>query len=218
MTCCVTLSVMLAKAQRRFAAAFAGTTSIRTRSSRAPSGNRSVRDRKSRAFGDEKVIAERYLLGREFTVAFLGNEVPFVLPISELTFRYGEQKYRPILSYQMKWVIESEERQAFRRICPAQLPSKMEKQLVDICASAYRICCLRGYGRIDVIWDTNTDSPYVIDVNANPDITKDQGLPYMNQLSRVGRTHYQVRIGRAYTGQIGSFAEFACLNLRQHGC
>lgn len=136
-------------------------------------------------FGANGVLVERYIEGREYTVAMLGNADTEVLPMSELTFVNSPAGYRPILSYQMKWVMNSAERRAFQRICPAHPAPEAADQIITACRLAYRAIGLSGYGRIDVRYETATQTAYVIDVNANPDITDAQGLPFMAQVAGI---------------------------------
>jgi D-alanine-D-alanine ligase len=135
--------------------------------------------------GTTQLIAQRYIEGREFTVGFLGTQDPQVLPLAEMTFTGLQSDFRPILSYQMKWVMDSPERRAFRRICPPQISDQMSERIIAAARQAYLHCGLQGYGRIDVRWDTHEEKPYVIDVNANPDITDGQGFPVMAQINGI---------------------------------
>ncbi len=135
--------------------------------------------------GHTQLMAQRFIEGREFTVGFLGTSDPQALPLAEMTFTDLPPGHRPILSYQMKWVMDSPERRAFRRICPPQIHARMSERIISVARQAYLICGLQGYGRIDVRWDTTSDKPYVIDVNANPDITDGQGFPVMAQIGGI---------------------------------
>lgn len=135
--------------------------------------------------GNTQLMAQHYIEGREFTVGFLGTQDPQVLPLAEMTFTGLPPGHRPILSYQMKWVMDSPERRAFRRICPPHISAQMSEQIVAAARQAYLICGLQGYGRIDVRWDAAASKPYVIDVNANPDITNGQGFPVMAHVGGI---------------------------------
>jgi len=117
------------------------------------------------------ILVERYIAGREISVGLLGNDCIEVLPLVEATFAAQPAGYRPIITYQVKWEPESGEHQRFRRICPAPLAPDLAKYIEVICRKAYQLIGLSGYGRIDIRLETDTSRPYIIDVNANPDLT-----------------------------------------------
>lgn len=139
---------------------------------------RAALGRAVRRFGSTNVLVERYIEGREFYVGFLGNTDLKPMPVSEIAFEGLPPGVRPIMSYEAKWVPESIERLKFRRICPAQLASDTAVQIVKVCEAAYKAVGLSGYGRIDIRWEAATGELHVLDVNANPDITDGQGLPF----------------------------------------
>jgi D-alanine-D-alanine ligase len=128
-------------------------------------------------FGPDNVLVERFIEGREFFVGFLGNTELQALPVSEITFEDLPSGLMPIMSYDAKWDPDSPERRSFRRLCPAPLASEAHARIVAASEAAYKRVGLSGYGRVDLRWETATDEIYVLDVNANPDITDRQGLP-----------------------------------------
>lgn len=128
-------------------------------------------------FGADNVLVERFIDGREFYVGFLGNEQLQVLPVSEIVFEDLPPELIPIMSYDAKWVPDSPERGSFRRLCPAPLTPEAQAAIVATCEAAYKRVGLSGYGRVDVRWETSTNTIHVLDVNANPDITDGQGFP-----------------------------------------
>ncbi|MGI6081928.1 MAG: D-alanine--D-alanine ligase family protein [Limnochordia bacterium] len=138
---------------------------------------RSAVNKAAERFGADNVLVERFIEGREFYVGFLGNTQPQALPVSEITFENLPSELKPIMSYDAKWDPDSQERHSFRRLCPAPLAPETRTRLVELCEAAYKTVGLSGYGRIDVRWNTDTDEMFVLDVNANPDITDGQGFP-----------------------------------------
>lgn len=129
-------------------------------------------------FGSANVLIERYIEGREFYVGFLGTSDLRAMPVSEITFAGLPPGMRPIMSYDAKWIADSIERRKFRRICPAELDAANQERIVEACEVAYKAVGLSGYGRVDVRLEAATGEIYVLDVNANPDITDGQGLPF----------------------------------------
>ncbi len=122
----------------------------------------------------QPVLVEEYLEGREFTVSILGNEELEFLPISEVVFEFpGEPKIR---DYSAKWSKESNEYKKTRLVCPAELEPSIKDELEEISSKAYRAMSCRDYGRIDL--RMKGDTPCVLEVNPNPDVSPEGSLPY----------------------------------------
>jgi len=120
----------------------------------------------------QPALVEKYIGGRELNVSILGNEKPRVLPISEIIF---ERKKEPkIVDYSAKWLEKSEEYQNTKPVCPAKLSSSVERNVKRISLKAYRLLGCRDYARVDIRLKNNT--PYILEVNANPDISIDAGF------------------------------------------
>ena len=132
----------------------------------------------------EQILIERFIAGREFYVGFLGNDPLRSLPIAEIGFGALPKGYKNIMSYQAKWDVDSIERRQFRRICPAEVDGSLKEQLIRYARGAYEVVGLYGYGRIDLRVDLE-GNVYVIDVNANPDITIGQGFPLTAEVGGI---------------------------------
>lgn len=124
---------------------------------------------------DQPALVEEYVKGREINVAVMGNKRPIILPISEIDFSGLPADYPKIVTYNAKWIEGSEEYKGTKGVCPADLPSEIEKQAKEIAAKAYRIMGCRDYARVDMRLDKNNNL-YVIEVNPNPDISDDAGF------------------------------------------
>jgi D-alanine-D-alanine ligase len=123
----------------------------------------------------DEVLVQRYVDGREINVAILGDTV---LPISEIDF--GEMprgKWR-IVTYQSKWLVGSEEDVGAAPRCPADLSPKLAAEVRRIALSTWRLVGGQGYGRVDMRIDA-AGKPWILEVNANPDIAPDAGLARM---------------------------------------
>ncbi|MEM2225829.1 MAG: hypothetical protein QW371_00870 [Candidatus Bathyarchaeia archaeon] len=119
--------------------------------------------------------AEQYIEGREITAGFIGNERRKVLPIEEIV--YGEY-YRDkpkILTYEAKWDEDSLEYEQSAPSIPAKISKDLEERIREAVLKISKIFDIRDYGRVDFRVDANGE-PYVIDVNANPDISRKGGL------------------------------------------
>ncbi len=104
-----------------------------------------------------QILAEEYVLGREFTCAVLGEEA---LPIVEIVanrdgFYSYEAKYEPGGS---------------THIVPAQIDEGLAARLQMLGLSAHRLLGLRDYSRSDFIV-TRDNRPYLLEVNSLPGLT-----------------------------------------------
>lgn len=86
--------------------------------------------------------------------------------------------YRPIVSYEGKWIEGCPQYLATMARCPAEVDPRLERELVSIAVKAYRLLGVRDYGRIDIRLDCD-GKPHVLEVNPNPDISRKAGLARM---------------------------------------
>ena len=124
---------------------------------------------------EQPALVEEYIAGRELNVAVMGNNPPVALPISEIDFSGLPDSYPKIVTYNAKWVESSPEFIGTVGTCPAILPRDVEHSVKEIALQAYRIMEIRDYARIDIRLDKN-NKPYVLEVNPNPDISRDGGF------------------------------------------
>jgi len=127
-----------------------------------------------RVYG-EPVLIEEYIEGRELNVSIIGNKSPRVLPISEIDFSSLAPGLPKICGYAAKWMEDSHEFCHTVPRCPAELPPEIEKEVLRLSLEAYQIMECRDYGRVDIRLSQG-GIPYVLEVNANPDISPDAGL------------------------------------------
>ena len=121
------------------------------------------------------VLVEEYIEGRELNVSILGNNKPQVLPISEIDFSSMPPGLPRICSYAAKWVENSREFSSTVPRCPTSLPPKVEEEVKRVSLEAYRIMDCRDYARVDIRLSAE-GTPYVLEINANPDISPDAGM------------------------------------------
>ena len=110
----------------------------------------------------EGALAERYVAGREVTVAILGGDP---LPVCELNVK-GE-----FFDYQAKYV-DAET----RVVCPAGLPREWTARAQAAALAAHRALGCRDVSRTDMIMDAN-GQPWVLEVNTLPGLTSHSLLP-----------------------------------------
>jgi len=120
----------------------------------------------------QAVIAEEFIAGREFNVALLNGKV---LPISEIDFTGLDPKLPNIVTYEGKWVEESDYYKHTTPKVPADIDSSLRSLLEDTALQAYRAMDCRDYARVDIRL-SQSGIPYVIEVNPNPDISSTSGF------------------------------------------
>jgi D-alanine-D-alanine ligase len=135
----------------------------------------------------DELLIQRYVDGREVNVGILGDTV---LPIAEIDFsRMPAGRWR-IVTYQSKWATGSVEDLGAAPRCPARLPAKVANEVRRVALRAWKLAGGFGYGRVDMRIDGN-GQPWILEVNANPDIAPDAGLARM---ARVSGTEYPALI------------------------
>jgi D-alanine-D-alanine ligase len=134
----------------------------------------------------QPALVEQFIDGREINVAILGNSPPVVLPISEIDFSELPEHLPKIVSYDAKWAPDTEYYQKTRPICPAKLEPEIEMKAKEIAVKCYKIMGCRDYARVDIRID-DRGNLYVLEVNPNPDLSRDAG--FMRSASAYGLTH-----------------------------
>jgi D-alanine-D-alanine ligase len=124
---------------------------------------------------NQPALVEEYIEGRELNVAIIGNGQPIALPISEIDFSNLPSEYPKIVTYNAKWVEGTAEYTGTVGTCPAKLPESVEQRIREIALEAYQIMEIRDYARVDIRLN-NQDEPFVLEVNPNPDISRDSGF------------------------------------------
>ena len=127
----------------------------------------------------EEVLVQRYVDGREVNVGVLGDTV---LPIAEIDFGAMPQGKWRIITYRSKWETGSDEDVGAAPRCPARLPARVSREVQRVAVAAWRAVGGAGYGRVDMRIDAN-GQPWILEVNANPDIAPDAGLARMARVS-----------------------------------
>ena len=124
---------------------------------------------------DSKIICEQFISGDEVTCTVLDLSTNFqssqlsqkdniknvqALPIIKIIAPSG--KY----DYQNKYFTNDT-----KYIIPCELPSDEEKHIQLLVVKAFNAICARGWGRIDVMIDSATRKPYLLEINTAPGMT-----------------------------------------------
>lgn len=124
----------------------------------------------------QAVLAERYIEGREVNVTLLGNgDELAVLPLYEIDFAAMPADRPRIVSYAAKWEASHVDYAGTTPVPLRGAPAALVAEIERVARAAYRSVGLRDYGRVDMRVDA-AGTPWVIDVNPNPDISPDAGV------------------------------------------
>ena len=121
----------------------------------------------------QPALVERYLPGREFTCAILGNGADTkMLPIVEIDFAALPPGAPPIYTYEAKWVWDSAETPLDIYRCPAVVDPGLAAAIERTALAAYRVLRCRDWARIDLRCDEH-GVPHVLEINPLPGIHPD---------------------------------------------
>ena len=115
----------------------------------------------------EKLMIEQFISGKDLTVGVLEKSgEPIATPILELKSKTGwydfEAKYTPGLT---------------EFILPAQVNEKTTHQIQQLAIQAHQAAECQGVSRVDFVLDTETQQPYILEINTIPGMTDVSDLP-----------------------------------------
>jgi len=113
----------------------------------------------------EPALIEPFILGREFSVAMLGNP-PELFPIIEPRHDKLPKGYYPIDSFEVKWQFEEELGEDYFT-CPATVDPDLKSKIEKMCLDTWNALGIRDFARIDLRMD-NDGNLFVLDVNSPP--------------------------------------------------
>jgi D-alanine-D-alanine ligase len=115
---------------------------------------------------DETILAEKFIAGRELTVALLGRgQGARALPIVEIIAPDGNY------DFQSKYYSDQTQ-----YLCPAPLPDALAEQIREIAVQAYRTLNCEGWARADLILDSDM-KPWLLEMNTSPGMTGHSLVP-----------------------------------------
>ncbi len=124
----------------------------------------------------QPALIEQYVEGRELNITVIHRKGEAqVLPLAEIDFSAFEPGRPRIVGYEAKWLEDTFEYQHTPRIIPAPLPQRVAARVRELAAASCRALSCFDYCRVDFRLD-KANRPYVLEVNANPDISPDAGL------------------------------------------
>ena len=121
-----------------------------------------------------QALVEDFIEGREFNVSIWGNGRPAPLPLYEIDFSAIPDPCQRLVDFDAKWTKGSYSYEHTPTRCPAEVDEDLAERIRATAMAAYYALRVRDYGRIDM--RVRDRQPYVVDVNADPDITIDGGF------------------------------------------
>ena len=119
-------------------------------------------------------LAEQFIAGREFNISVWGDP-PEVLPLAEIDFSAFADPFQRIVSFAAKWEEGSFAYNHTPVVCPASVAPVLHDRIIATAKRARRAIGCRGYARVDMRVAAD-GTPYVVEVNCNPDISPDAGF------------------------------------------
>lgn len=111
-----------------------------------------------------KVMLERHVHGRELAVSMLGDEP---LPVVEAVPREED-----FYDFSARYTIG---RTSF--VCPAQLGDALTERAQSLALDVFRLLGCRGFARVDLMLEEETNDLYVLEANAVPGLTETSLMP-----------------------------------------
>lgn len=135
---------------------------------------------------EQPALVEQFINTREVNIAVIekGGR-PVLLPPSEIHFERGYgQKYK-IVDFAAKWRPNTPQYRHTPGICPAPLTPTLEKKLREITLLIWKLLNLASYARVDFRVNERS-SPFVLEVNVNPDISNDPQVGFIRSAAAAG--------------------------------
>ncbi len=129
--------------------------------------------RVAQRYGD--VLVERFIDGREFNAGIVGWPEPRLLPLAEIEFARHLAPQQRLVTYDAKWVPDSEADRATAPRCPARVTEELAQRIGAAALGAFRAAGCRDYARVDLRVD-DQEHVFILEVNGNPDISPSAGL------------------------------------------
>lgn len=115
---------------------------------------------------DNQILIEEFISGREFTIGvFKNKDEIMVLPITEII------THNEFFDFEAKYQGKSEEQ------TPAQIDASMNGKLESAAKRVYEVLNCRGVVRIDFIYNTATQQPFMLEVNTVPGQSEHSVIP-----------------------------------------
>lgn len=142
--------------------------------------------KKRRKYFPGGLIVEEFLPGKEYSVAFIGNNHYEVLGISEIDYSQckkfcpghkhgmkGLSEIVPFLTYEAKWKNKTLDYHLTMPDYEPKIRKNLRNNIISLAKKAAKALGCRGYFRVDL--REASGALFIIDINPNPDINIDSG-------------------------------------------
>ena len=127
---------------------------------------------------DDTVLAEKWIVGGEYTAAIVASEV---LPLIRI------ETPREFYDYEAKYFANDT-----RFLCPCGLDKFREQALQTLAQQAFAALGCEGWGRVDLLCD-KFNNPWLIEVNTVPGMTDHSLVP---QAAKVAGIEFDALVWR----------------------
>ncbi len=125
----------------------------------------------------QAALVEAFVEGREFNLSVLETDGRAdVLPLAEIEFALFPPGRPHLVDYAVKWIPGTIPGRISPRRVPACVEASLAGRLRFAALAAWQACGCNDYIRVDMRVD-QSGRPFVIEVNANPDISPNAGFP-----------------------------------------
>ena len=126
-----------------------------------------------------KILVERWIEGREYTVAILGNT-----PLPVICLETPRDFYDYAAKYQANDT---------RYLCPCGLAAEEEQRLQRLALAAFQALGAEGWGRVDIMCSQD-GTPFVIELNTIPGMTDHSLVPMAAKAAGIDFDHLVLQI------------------------
>ena len=146
---------------------------------------------------DGGIIAESYIKGCEFTVLIVGDYLrkheAHIYPPVERVFHHSLPSHERFLSFDRLWEIYEDETampndEYFYEY--ASPKAALHSSIMELAWDAFEAVKGKGYARIDLRSDENSGQLYVLEVNAQCGISKDEDYTSIGAILRFANTSF----------------------------
>jgi D-alanine-D-alanine ligase len=126
---------------------------------------------------DRKVLLEGHVAGRDLAVSVIEEDgVPRALPVVEAVPQHDD-----FYDFESRYEIG---RTKF--VCPAELDEPIAQRAGELALRVYELLGCRGFGRVDLMLDSETDELYVLEADPIPGLTETSLLPQAADAAGIG--------------------------------
>ena len=138
----------------------------------------------------QNALVEQFIRGREFAIGLLGNCPVETFPVLEIDLENDPNAIQ---------TVDNKKKKPRKKICPADLPEEVAKEMKDLSIAAFNALGLRDFARVDIRMDKNNNI-YLLEINS------------MASLGKTGSyVHAASAAGYSYTDLVNKILDVAII-------